>query len=195
LGDVVLSFINFLVRFRSFVFALTILLGGQAAWAATLSGVDVDRTASLYGGSGALSATANGISITAFGPSVTEITSGISFIPSIILDSTASGSVSFTSIGFPPSIGLGGAVEDFRSTSALIEVLFKDTASGGLFVADIVSPIISGSGLALNLPQFDPAANITVYSAISPIPLPAAGWLFVSVLFSVGCFMRRVRRT
>lgn len=188
-------FVGFL---KPMVVSFLFLFGAQSTLAATFSALNIDRSSSIVSGTGVLSSTTGGISVASFGPTVTDTVSSALLFPSISLASDGTGSVSFSGLGFPPSVALGGTVQDFRSSASLIEVLFKDASSSELFVADISSVFITGAGLSLNAPFFDPATGISVFSAtdtsVAPIPLPATGWFFVSVLLSVGYLMQRARR-
>lgn len=171
------------------VFSIT-----QAASAATLSSVDVDRSSTVITGTGFLSATSGGISVSAFGPSASLTSTNAPLFPSVTIGSTGQGSVSFTGLGFPPLVALGGAIEDVLASASMLEILFQDGASGNLFVLDLSSSIVSGNGLVLNAPSIDATASVTVFSAaLVPVPVPASGWLFAPLLLIVGRNFRRVR--
>lgn len=187
------------IRFSKIIFIglAFFTLSMHPSLAVTFSDVSVDRSEIVANGTGFMSATSSGISISSFGPTVTETLTGAALFPSITLNNAGTGSVSFTGFGFPPPVVLGGTISDFRSSASLIELLFVNSTSGSLFVADISSSVIAGSGLSLNAPFLDPVATISVYSAfepsVAPIPLPAAGWMLLSALLIFRCCLLKRR--
>ena len=165
----------------------------QMASAAVLSTVSVDRTSTIISGTGFLSAASGGISVSSFGPTGSVTSSNMPVFPSIIVDIAGVGSVSFTGFGFPPPVVLGGAIDDFSASVGLLEFLFVDVATNDLFVVDLVSSIISGTGLTLSAPFIDTSASISVYSATdASVSIPATGWLMVAVFLCAGRFFRRM---
>lgn len=182
-----MSFRLFTTRFAAvFVCALNL---SNIANAATLSSLYVDRSVSIVSGTGFLSVAGAGLSVSAFGPSASLIETSAPLFPSVLVTGENEGSVSFTGLGFPPAVVLGGTILDTETSVGLLEILFE-TALGDLFALDVLSSAISGTGFALNAPFIDPSASLTVFSAedqaIAPIPLPASGWLLASFLLFLG---------
>lgn len=174
-----------------------VLQNSQPVRAATLSSVDVDRTVSIASGTGVLSTTGTGLSLSSFGPTATLTASGQPLFPSITITGDDAGVVSFLGLGFPPADVLGGDVVDTATSANLLEILFE-TAGGDFFVLDITSVLISGAGLTLNPPFTDIFASLSVFSAqdttAAPIPLPASGWLLATLMLYLGGKSVRLRK-
>lgn len=170
----------------AFVIALSF---SHMANAATLSSVDVDRSVSIASGTGFLSSAGAGLSVSAFGPSASLTETNAPLFPSVLVTGEDEGSVSFTGLGFPPPVVLGGTILDTETSVGLLEILFE-TALGDLFALDVSSSAISGTGFTLNAPFIDPSVSLTVFAvedqALEPIPLPASGWLLASFLMFLG---------
>ena len=175
---------------------VSVLSFSHVANAATLSSVDVDRSVSIGSGTGFLSSVGTGLSVAGFGPTVMVTDTSTLLFPSILVTGEDEGSVSFTGLGFPPAVVLGGTILDTETSIGLLEILFE-TAGGDFFALDIASSAISGVGFALNAPFVDPAASLTVFSAedqaLAPIPLPASGWLLASLILYLGSKSIRLR--